>query len=115
MLQDFKLVVFETVVRLGSFTKAAHELDVNQPAVSGAIAELEKQVGRTLLLRGRGSVVPTPEGELFMSYASGITDAYGKMSEAMLHFDENREKVCVYFVPESLKEALDKIIPLLKK
>lgn len=115
MLQDFKLVVFETVVRLGSFTKAAHELDVSQPAVSGAIAELEKQVGRTLLLRGRGSVVPTPEGEVFLSYASGITDAYGKMSEAMLGSDGKKEKVCVYFVPESVKEALDTILPLLIK
>ena len=40
MLEDYTLKVFEAVARNRSFTAAARELDVTQPAVSQKIAEL---------------------------------------------------------------------------
>lgn len=69
MLDDFKLKVFMAVVQEHSFTKAAAELGVSQPAVSQNIAELEKQSGMKLFERSRGEVSLTPEGVVFKDYA----------------------------------------------
>lgn len=69
MLEDFRLQVFLTVAREKSFTRAAAELGVSQPAVSQNIAELERVVGSKLFERLRGEVVLTGEGEVFKAYA----------------------------------------------
>ncbi|WP_419739269.1 helix-turn-helix domain-containing protein [Ruegeria sp.] len=44
------LVVFEAAARLQSFTRAAQELNVQQPAVSVAIRRLEEGLGTPLFL-----------------------------------------------------------------
>jgi DNA-binding transcriptional LysR family regulator len=51
----------------GSASRAAELLQVTQPAVSRAIADLEVTVGFSLFDRVRGRLVPTPEGQLFFS------------------------------------------------
>ncbi|MBR3285775.1 MAG: LysR family transcriptional regulator [Bacteroidales bacterium] len=55
-MEDYTLKVFEAVARNRSFTAAARELDVTQPAVSQKIAELEKSLGANLFVRNRTSV-----------------------------------------------------------
>ena len=75
MLEDFRLKVFVTVAKEGSFTKAAAALGVTQPAVSQNIADLEKMTGNRLFDRLRGEVVLTPQGKLFMEYAERILGA----------------------------------------
>ncbi len=45
-LQQLKL--YEAVSRLGSYTRAAQELHITQPAVSIQIKRLEEQVGMPL-------------------------------------------------------------------
>ena len=75
MLEDFRLKVFVTVAKEGSFTKAAAALGVTQPAVSQNIADLEKMTGNRLFDRLRGEVVLTPQGKLFMEYADRILGA----------------------------------------
>ena len=72
MLQDFRLKVFMAVAEYGSFTKAAESLGVSQPAVSQNIAELERTLGVRLFQRLRGENVLTPEGQVFVCYASRI-------------------------------------------
>lgn len=75
MLEDFRLKVFVTVAKEGSFTKAAAALGVTQPAVSQNIADLEKMTGNRLFDRLRGEVVLTPQGKLFLEYADRILEA----------------------------------------
>lgn len=53
-----------TVARLGSFSRAAEELHLTQPALSRSIASLEAQYGIKIFDRGRGGAVLTPAGEL---------------------------------------------------
>lgn len=72
MLEDFRLQVFMTVAREKSFTRAAAELGVSQPAVSQNIAELERVVGSKLFERLRGEAVLTGEGEVFKTYAQRL-------------------------------------------
>ena len=72
MLGDFKLKVFLTVCEKESFTKAARNLGITQPAVSQNVAELEKELGAPLFVREKGSVSLTAAGVAFKEYASRI-------------------------------------------
>ena len=65
IFEDFRLRVFERVARLGSFTAAAKELGVSQPAVSQHIAEIEKFTGVKLFDRVRGGIELSPQGRRF--------------------------------------------------
>lgn len=57
-----QLIAFEASARLGSFTKAAVELNVTQPAISRQIRDLERSLGVSLFRRLHRSVEPSPEG-----------------------------------------------------
>ena len=82
MLDDFRLRIFKTLAREGSFTKAASKLQISQPAVSQNIAELEKMLSQTLFERQRGAVLLTKEGEIFMKYADKILESYDEADSA---------------------------------
>lgn len=56
------LRMFFTVVRSGSFSKAAEILNVSQPAISKGVRDFELQIGCRLLNRSPKGVVPTSEG-----------------------------------------------------
>ena len=66
------LETFVWVVRLGSFTEAAHKLNLSQPAVSMRIRELENSLGLDLLDRRHKSFQLTPKGREFMDCAIKI-------------------------------------------
>lgn len=72
MFEDFRLKVFDAVVEKGSFTLAARELGVSQPAVSQNISELEKEFHTSFFYRKRGAVTLTPEGRIFHEYVRRI-------------------------------------------
>ena len=73
MLEDSKIRVFNTVIREGSFTKAARSLGISQPAVSQNISELEKLLGCQLFERSRSAATLTPDGIRFKEYADQIS------------------------------------------
>lgn len=56
------LDVLATLIDAGTMGKAASRLNVSQPAVSKAIAELEGALGVRLVDRGRRGITPTPYG-----------------------------------------------------
>ena len=82
MLEDFRLRVFMTVAEKQSFTVAAHELGISQPAVSQNISELEKNLGAALFDRGRRQVTLTDKGRLFKGYAEQILHWYRVAEDA---------------------------------
>ena len=57
------LIFFEAAARHGSFTRAAGELNVQQPAVSAAIRQMEASLGVQLFQRAHRQVTLTPAGE----------------------------------------------------
>lgn len=65
---------FLEVVRQKSFTKAAENLYVAQPAISKSIQKLEKDLGVYLFTRTDKPIRLTPEGERFLQYAATIMD-----------------------------------------
>src|SRR6201992_1862912 len=60
---------FVRVVDTGSFTAAARQMRVGQPAVSKIIAQLEERLGVKLLLRTTLGLKPTEAGEHFYEHA----------------------------------------------
>jgi DNA-binding transcriptional LysR family regulator len=60
---------FVRVVEAGSFSGAAKQLHLGQPAVSKAIAQLEDRLGVRLLLRSTHGLAPTDAGRSFYERA----------------------------------------------
>ena len=63
---------FVKIVEAGSFSRAAATIHVAQPALSQQIAELEEQLGLSLLQRSARGVRPTAAGEVLYREASSI-------------------------------------------
>jgi DNA-binding transcriptional LysR family regulator len=64
-----QLHYFVTVADEGQMTRAAHKLHIAQPALSQAIAQLEAELGLSLLERHARGVTLTPAGEAFLPKA----------------------------------------------
>src|SRR5262252_4132124 len=56
------LDILTAVIDTGSMGRAAECLNISQPAISKAIAELERALGVRLVDRSRRGIVPTPFG-----------------------------------------------------
>src|SRR5438067_4947977 len=60
---------FVRVIEAGSFSSAAKQLRVGQPAISKTIAQLEDRLGVRLLLRSTHGLTPTDAGRDFYGHA----------------------------------------------
>src|SRR6267142_2778353 len=67
---------FVRVVDAGSFSSAAKQLRVGQPAVSKTIAQLEDRLGVRLLLRSTHGLTPTDAGRDFYEHAKRSDPAH---------------------------------------
>lgn len=104
------LRTFLTVYRAGTFTRAAQELHLTQPAVSVQIRSLETQVGKPLFRREARGVVPTAAGrELAQAVAphvdalEGALDGGGEAAPAVgetVHLGGPEEFLGVRVFPE---------------
>ena len=68
MQVEARLRAFAAVARQRSFSRAAEELYVSQPAVSKHVASLEAELGKQLVVRDRRAVRLTPAGEVLADY-----------------------------------------------
>lgn len=66
------LRAFEAVARLKSFTQAADELRITQPALSRTIRQLEDALGVTLLDRSSRHVETTEAGRTFLDHTERV-------------------------------------------
>src|ERR1044072_1771287 len=68
------LFILATVVKTGSMAKAAQQLGMTQPAVSGAIANLEHVLRVRLLDRNPRGIEPTFYAEALLKRAARVFD-----------------------------------------
>ena len=68
MQLEARLRAFAALSRMGSFSAAAQELVISQPAVSKHVAELEAELGTLLVIRGARRIRLTPAGEFVADY-----------------------------------------------
>jgi LysR family transcriptional regulator, transcriptional activator of the cysJI operon len=83
MIFDFRLKVFYTVAQKLSFSKAANELFVSQPAVTKHISELESQLQTRLFNRNGSSISITPSGEILLRHAEQIFRLYEQLENEL--------------------------------
>lgn len=72
------LLAFDAVVRTGNFTAAARDLSLTQGAVSRQVAQLEAQLGVTLLVRGARLVTLTEAGLAYAPRARSALEMLGQ-------------------------------------
>lgn len=80
-MADRRLQVFYTVAKQLSFTKAAEQLFMTQPAVTFQVKQLEEHFSTRLFERSHGRISLTPAGRMVMDYAErilGISDELEK-------------------------------------
>ncbi len=73
---DFRLRVFQAVARKLSFTKAANELYISQPAITRHVRELEGELGLRLFERKGNSIALTPAGTLLLQHADATENLW---------------------------------------
>lgn len=76
------LRTFQRVVETRSFSAAAHDLDVTQPAVSRQVAALEGHFATRLLHRTTSGLSLTAEGERMLPMAMRILEAVEELGDA---------------------------------
>ena len=78
-----QLKVFQAVARHLSFSRAAEELHLTQPAVSAQIRELESHAGLPLFERVGKKVYLTAAGSELLAHCRSIVDQFREAEEAM--------------------------------
>lgn len=82
-MDDFRLKVFITAARTLSFTRAAEQLDISQPAVSKHVAELETRYGLQLFTRRGSRLELTDAGRTLLDAAERLADDYRRLEYEM--------------------------------
>lgn len=90
-----KMETLLAVVEQGSFTKAAQTLSLTQPAVSHHIKELEEELNAVLIVRDRGMLKLTEQGEIAVKYAKRITAVYANLLEELQYSEKHITKLKV--------------------
>ncbi|MGZ3512925.1 MAG: LysR substrate-binding domain-containing protein [Thermodesulfobacteriota bacterium] len=81
-----QLEVFYLVVKKRSFTRAAEELNVTQPAVTIQVKSLEKSLNLRLIQQVGKKIQLTESGEFLYQYAEKIFDLVSDANEKMRDF-----------------------------
>lgn len=99
MIELTRLRAFHEVARRASFTSAAAALGFSQPAISHQIAQLEREVGTTLVERSARRVRLTPAGEVLLGHVEAIlarlADAERELAE-VAHLGHRRLQVAAF-------------------
>lgn len=82
-MADRRLQVFYTVARLLSFTKAAEELHMTQPAVTFQVRQLEEQFNTRLFDRTHNRISLTEAGKKVYESAEKIFSIYSEMDNSV--------------------------------
>lgn len=90
-MDDFRLKVFYIVSIRQSFTKAASELFISQPAVTKHIKQLEEDLGVQLFERKGSFISHTQGGEILLKYATKIFELYQEANFELGALKKNHE------------------------
>lgn len=85
---DYKLKIFKEVALTKSFTKAAQNLHLSQPAVSKTIRNLEEKYHQAFFKREQNQIRLTDSGVTFLAYSEQILSLYKALREAVYTGDE---------------------------
>lgn len=81
-LQQLRYVI--EIAESGSMNVAAKKLYLSQPSLSGAVKELESELGFDIFLRSNRGIVITPDGEDFLGYARQVLDQFELLNDKFI-------------------------------
>ena len=70
-------------------------LFVSQPNLSGAVRELENEIGFQIFRRTSKGVIPTPQGEEFLGYARQLLEQYQLIEDRFVRRTAEKKKFSV--------------------
>ncbi len=82
------LKVFHTVARQLSYSRAAEQLYISQPAVSRTVQELEKSVGTPVFHRQGKRISLTDAGRRVFDYAQRVLDLTDELEQAIRDLED---------------------------
>ena len=85
-MELLQLQYFESIARHESVTRAAEELRISQPSLSGSILRLEKELGMALFERKNRKMILTSYGEYFLSTTRRVLEL---IRSSKLSFDSH--------------------------
>ena len=89
-LQQLRYAV--AIADSSSMNEAARKLYISQPSLSGAIRDLEKELGISIFLRSNRGIVLTQDGEGFLSYARQMMEEYQMIQEHYIEPDHHKTR-----------------------
>lgn len=92
-LQQIRCAV--TIADCNSMNKAAQQLYVSQPTLSGTIKDLEEEIGITIFIRSNRGITVTPEGNEFLGYARQVMDQYELLDRRYIEKKSVKKKFSV--------------------
>ena len=98
--------LYVRVADLGSFTRAANQLDLSRAAVSEAVATLEKHLGVRLLTRSTRRVTLTHDGAEFLDRCRRILGEVEAAEEAMRGARDRPQGLLRVHVPTAFGRVL---------
>jgi DNA-binding transcriptional LysR family regulator len=115
MLDPRRLLTFRAVARAGSFSAAARELSLTQPAVSQQVAALEREVGALLLHRGPGGLSLTDAGALALEHAEALAERLAIADTQLAELGDEEGTLRVGAFPSALATlvpaAIERLVP----
>jgi DNA-binding transcriptional LysR family regulator len=116
VLDPRRLLTFHAVARAGSFSAAARELSLTQPAVSQQVAALERELGAQLLHRGPGGLTLTDAGALALEHAEALAERLAIADAQLGELGNEEQKLRVGAFPSALATivpaAIERLVPL---
>ena len=86
-----QLLYFKTVAEMGKISLAAKKLYISPPAMSIAIANLEKELGVKLFDRANNNIILNEQGKKYLQHVNQILDDLSlaqKDIQSMQHDEE---------------------------
>lgn len=116
MLDPRRLLTFHAVARAGSFSAAARELNLTQPAVSQQVAALERELGARLLHRGPGGLTLTAAGEVALEHGAALAERLALADTQLAELGDDDRPLRVGAFPSALATlvpaAIARLVPL---
>ncbi|MFT4192363.1 MAG: LysR substrate-binding domain-containing protein [Comamonas sp.] len=101
-----QLEYYVQVAEMGSFTRAAHVLNVAQPALSRQIRLLEVELRQNLLVRNGRGVTTTDAGKLLLEHGRGILHQVSRTLEELSRVRGSLSGRVAIGLPPSMARAL---------
>ena len=105
-----RLQTFRLVAQLGSFSRAAEDLFLSQPAVSLQIRHLEKELGVVLLERGGNRVRPTSAGEAVLRFTEQVLESHASLLRELATLQSGSSLVTIGCSASSTHQVIPQLV-----